>query len=130
MTPAERLLAAADLLEKRAGEAGESPWRFSGETYDADQFGSGWDVDAPNGGYVTRLATKEDATYIATMHPEVGKAVAKVLRDSVQYLASVPGSLTQHTLCADFVDIWRTSIRCPHYDGLLALADLLLAGAS
>lgn len=117
MTPAERLLAAADLLDKRAVDGGETPWRFSGETYDAAEFGSGWDVDAPNGGYVTRLATKEDARYIATVHPEVGKAVAAWLRAEANRVVNGPRAFGGRAL-------FTTSSEAA------SVADLILAGAS
>lgn len=72
-TPAERLLAAADLLDKRASEATEGPW-------------------------------------IATISPEVGKAMAAALRE-------------------DANKITRSTLVQPFYKGnaeLLAIAELVL----
>lgn len=105
--PAARLLAAADILDKRASEATEGPWAAEGEMHEFSGL-VGYDVDASNGGYLTRLATEEDARYIATMHPEVGKAVASLLR----YESAMCGPRGRGTS-----------------DSALSLADLILAGA-
>lgn len=110
MTPAERLLAAADLLEKRAGEASTGPWIEAG----IGEFG--WSVIGGDFPLTSSFAIetddseqgKADATYIATMHPEVGKAVAKVLHEEAR----------------------RVSLGWGWTQEALALADLLLAGAS
>lgn len=108
MTPTERLLAAADLLDKRAGEASEGPWNIIDELY----------------------MPVEDARYIATVHPEVGKAQATWLRESAADLLDTPGTWTQHTLCARFIGHPDEANRCRHYDPALRLADLILGGAS
>jgi len=109
VTPAERLLAAADLLEKRAGDA-ISDWRVD----DNNHLGlasvttpSRWRPDGPR--YSFTGPDDETTRYIATVHPEVGKALASTLRDGVALLATDP--------------VW-----CGTH--LLPLADLLLAGAS
>jgi len=119
MTPAERLIAAADLLDKRAGEATEGPWNVDGPWWWGDTCaamvtaGLARDavVIAPQG------ATDANTRYIATMHPEVGRAVAKVIRaygegarELEQILTSIPVG--------------------PGRSAMLDLADLVLAGAS
>lgn len=119
MTPAERLLAAADLLDKRAGEATGNKWRVSLSNRDevwADRDPSGFDsfLVATTG---TRLNPDlseqhmQDSLYIATMNPEFGKALAKVLR----------------ILAVDTVYEEGDGVA---QEDALALADLLLAGAS
>lgn len=80
MRATEELLAAADLLDKRAGEATPGPWVFDRHTYETDMDSSGYDVDGPDGGYTSRLSSIGDARYIATMNPEVGKALADLMR--------------------------------------------------
>jgi hypothetical protein len=125
MTPAERLLAAADLLEKRAGDATDGPWKA--RSYDFDEDGHDFadvigkqEVEQYAGSYTIKTALvaggapepadlgylhPTNATYIATMHPEVGKALAAWLRLETRYGRS-PSGLA------------------------VTLADLLLAGAS
>lgn len=101
MTPAERLIAAADLLEQRAEGAIKGPWR-SGD-------GAVWsEADVEDGVVLTDSgrALPGDAAYIATMHPEVGKALAALLRWEADAVAFNDG-------------------RCA-----LAITDLILAGAS
>lgn len=83
MTPAERLLAAADLLDKRAGEATKGPWWVNSKIYPETIYGD--DASAVISGSrwcgeANVFDNDADAAYIATMHPEVGKALAKVLR--------------------------------------------------
>lgn len=131
MTPAERLLAAADLLDKRAGEATPGPWSAPGgpRYVFLDGF-SGHDVDGPKSGFVARGTYWSDAQYIATMHPEVGKAQAAWLRESAADLIDTPGTWTQHTLCARFIGHPDEANRCRHYDPALRLAGLILGGAS
>ena len=101
MTPAERLLAAADLLDKRAEEATAGPWTRT----NTEATGAVW-IDTPETRHAFSLhGWTADATYIATMHPEVGKALAAWLRVETRY-DRAPSGLA------------------------VALADLLLAGAS
>lgn len=107
MTPAERLLAAADLLEKRAADATPGPWILG---LHRDGQAVGIDADDGETDVVQDIQMGlGDAHYIATMHPEVGKALANNLRDGVALLATDP--------------VW-----CGTH--LLPLADLLLASAS
>lgn len=89
-TPAERLLAAADLLDKRASEA---VW---------DQLYAG------QSNYIPHIQTRR---YTATMHPEVGKRQAALLRAMFQLANAAP-----HT--RDLIV----------YSEAVALADLVLAG--
>lgn len=128
MTPAERLLAAADLLDKRAEKATDGPWTarvfdFDADSHDfADVIGK-QEVEQYSGSYTVKTAlvaggasevgepgwlAPANANYIATMHPEVGKALAKVLREEAR----------------------RVSLGFGWTQEALALADLLLAGAS
>lgn len=152
MTPAERLLAAADLLDKRAGEATGGPWevRFTGlarptvsvvgEILErshgsaATTVFAGVDEDRADSGNLDESeinwVSEKDAAYIATMHPEVGKEQAAWLRESAADLIDTPGTWTQHTLCARFIGHPDEGNRCRHYDPALRLADLILAGAS
>jgi hypothetical protein len=121
MTPAERLLAAADLLDKRAGEATVGPWNVDGPWWWDDTCSALVSAGlareavaiAPKG------ATDGNARYIATMHPKVGKALALVLRNAVDVIESnlgwrIPKGLPPHPVDGDLLD----------------LADLILAGAS
>lgn len=138
MTPAERLLAAADLLDKRAGEATKGQWRY--ELLDARWAGdrpAHWVrfdlLDDDGLGETTGTVAEcpwgeRDGRYIATMHPEVGKALAAWLRleagkpmilDPVQWAAFADDTLTEPTR-----QIWSGDQEA------LTLADLLLAGAS
>lgn len=137
--PAARLLAAADLLDKRASEATEGPWQslawttVSGELRAAvagdpqtgnyrTPDGKGWtevargDADCAGPG---PYLMQSDAAYIATMHPEVGKALAKVLRTEAKRLKR-----TELMLAFGGAPLFK-----PEPD-TLALADLLLAGGS
>ena len=83
MSPADELVAAAERLEKLAGEATEGPWVSDGHTYELED-ASGWDVDGPSGGYVARLADKQDADYIAAMDPRKGRKLATALRNDAE----------------------------------------------
>jgi hypothetical protein len=112
--PVDRLLAAADLLDKRAGEATEGPWYV-------DDVGT---IVWPSSINIYRpivqdgaISNEADAAYISTMHPEVGKALAASLRvlGSVDY-PEVRMGVSVHTQKV--------------FDAALALADILLAGAS
>jgi hypothetical protein len=108
-TPAERLLAAADLLDKRAAEATASPWRAKvapASVYGPEEAEVMGDYRAePSEGIlasyqeVARGVVDDDdpdgpwllpgdARYIATMHPEVGKGIAILLRAVSTDLAS------------------------------------------
>jgi hypothetical protein len=126
MTPAARLLAAADLLDKRASEATEGPWGLPQHETECDARDDGWWIYNGRQGAAEYAVTAtvpynpkaaEDARYIATMHPEVGKALAAMLRvlGSVDY-PEVRMGVSVHTQKV--------------FDAALALADLLLAGGS
>lgn len=138
MTPAERLLAAADLLDKRAGEATKGNWAY-------ELMPERWEGDRPahwvrykedsEYGYTSGTVAEcpwgeRDARYIATMHPEVGKALAETLRQATDDLIDTPGTWTQHTLCARFIGHPDEVNQCRHLDPILRLADLILAGES
>lgn len=104
-TPADRLLAAADLLDELAGEATEGPWfnTRDGEVKNARN----WDV-------VDRMgAGSKDARYIALMGPEVGKALTALLRMEATRIDATEKAFPRYVADPD----------------ILALADLLLAGA-
>lgn len=115
MTPAERLNAAADLLEKRADDATPGPWR------DMPMGSEGANIHAGGNTVTTarrvgRIGEFADASYIATMHPEVGKALASILRREARQLADRADALGGLLL------------GLPEEE--LAVADLLLAGES
>jgi hypothetical protein len=120
VTPAERLIAAADLLDKRAGQATPGKWKLWGMQVRADIDGtSKLDTSLP----VARTSHEAglrtfNATYIATMHPEVGKALADWLRSEAFAVRGGEGR------GFDGADLYRANPRA------LALADLLLAGAA
>lgn len=111
MTPADRLLAAADLLDKRAGEA--TPELA---------------IDDVDSGLVP-----EDIAYIATMHPEVGKLMVRRMA-----LASTPMDKLQAAwLRAEANRVLNGPVVFGGGRALftvspeaVALADLLLAGGS
>lgn len=124
MTPAERLIAAADLLDQRASEATEGPWYTAVENdgvrsgrrtvvkmlgrrvVTVDQTRTHWDDE--------HGLAEANVRYIATMHPEVGKSVAAILREE----ANMVGLLERAgDMSAGWVNAW-----------VLALADLVLAG--
>jgi len=142
-TPAERLLAAADLLDKRAGEATAGPWTAEAATSISVLPGglacefTTWLVTSPvpdeegqrtavvaaerhplTGSLTGGCFDEDDAAYIATMHPEVGKALAKALRREGNYVRQGEGRA-----------FGGGDLTLPEVD-MLALADLLLAGAS
>jgi hypothetical protein len=176
VTPAERLLAAADLLDKRASEATEGPWFYNSYSmvfsspkmppYDSwhpedeghtleragkcepcgewreplcypdgsvhwtwprghgcKHFEQDYDMSPEVAGVPSHhgdtavRSRKADAEYIATMHPEVGKAQAAMLR--------VLGSV-DHPEVRMGVSVHTQKV----FDAALALADLLLAGGS
>jgi hypothetical protein len=121
VTPADRLLAAADLLDKRASEATEGPWRHTSRNY----IGTGpikiTEADwGPEGHEGLRVSTQqdrnafrtEDAAYIATVHPEVGKLWASALRAEAETITG-----------------WAPELAESHAALLLPIADALLAGA-
>lgn len=153
MTPAERLLAAADLLEKRAGEATGGPWNTKAEL-DGMLAGRATVVHARARRVVTVGQTRThhydaaeaNAAYIATMHPEVGKALGVWLRTTGN---DAEANLTWDSLdcpncgtaCGGHPFDWwcdhcgggmglEGKDACVCYKPALALADLLLAGAS
>jgi hypothetical protein len=126
MTPAERLTASADLLDKRASEATEGPWKYMGrnciETGPIEIDVADWGPEGHEGLRVStwqdnRAYRYADAVYIATMHPEVGKALAKVLRSYAEGVRELDKILTSIPVG-------------PGRSAMLDLADLLLAGAS
>jgi hypothetical protein len=107
-SPAARLLAAADLLDKRANDATEGPWAVEktegwysyggpdvnheeaweivspkldwlGDPVKAVKVDLDRDYAMPNGG----IPREADALYIALVNPEVGKALADLLRAEV-----------------------------------------------
>lgn len=134
MTPAQRLLAAADLLDKRAREATAGPWMVERwEDFLGKQIS--WSLPSIERwrGISNDVQLGEDEAttrYIATMHPEVGKEQAAWLRESATDLIDTPGTWTQHTLCARFIGHPDPTNLCRHYDRALAIADLILAGES
>lgn len=77
MTPAERLLAAADLLDKRAGEAAPGPWPVTSDNHLALATVEMPYMIGPARGTDRRFPVNfpDDATayYIATMHPGGGQ---------------------------------------------------------
>lgn len=133
MTPAERLIAAADLLDKRAGEATEGPWTgrvFDGGDHEFSDVIGKQEVEQYSGSYTVTTALvaggaaeiaepgwlePANARYIATMHPEVGKTVARALRRYAEGVRELEGILPPGA--------------APESD-LLTLADLVLAGDS
>lgn len=127
MTPADRLHAAADLLEKLAGEATPGPWtpHYASDLHTDSAAWIGAPGQAtPDGVFVATTASAleglGDATYIATMHPEVGKLIASSLRDAACAIENnvnvrIPRGLPPIQVAS----------AC-----LLDLADLLLAGTS
>lgn len=135
MTPAERLLAAADLLDKRAGEATEGPWHAAPEidgVY-ADRMtvvrpAHGKRIVAVGQVRPHSAAGEQNVAYIATMHPEVGKALAAWLRAVAHRSNAVAdtvgrgwASATVETIVAGNVTAWTEA---------LDLADLILASAA
>lgn len=145
MTPAERLLAAADLLEKRAGEATPGPWAV-GSHLDALTPPRTWHLEGIERwrGLANNVGLGEDeatATYIATMHPEVGKVLAAWLRELGEETVADEGDYCEGNGHSTIVKSRRThelhervdactSWFCANVTRGLALADLLLASAS
>lgn len=123
MTPAERLLAAADLLDKRAGDAAR-PWKLTDDNHLALQMIEMPYKVGPRVGTAQRfnLAGPDDATtaYIATMHPEVGKALAAWLRRTAQTVDREVPRLQDAGVEMNWYG-WGSAV---------ALADLILAGES
>ncbi len=127
MTPAEELTAAADKLDALAAKTTYGAWRFDSHTYDAERFGSGWDVDGPHGGYIARLAAKGDAAYIAAMNPLGGKALAQWLRYEAETLASDPSDYCgERSELDDECGDWY----CGAVDRALEIARLINGGGS
>ena len=142
MTPAERLIAAADLLDKRAGEATGGPWTAEAASSisvlpggRAHEFTT-WLVTSPvpdeedqrtavvaaerhplTGSLTGGCFDEDDAAYIATMHPEVGKALAVWLRGVGTAIQWDDPRIGAYPMEAE-------------KSNALAIADLLLAGAS
>lgn len=115
-TPAVRLLAAADLLEKRAGDATPGPW-ILGLHRDGQAVG----IDAHDGETDVVQDIQMglgDAHYIATMHPEVGKLLAASLREAAHTIDGNARLMAQGRPMINIASAF-----------LLDLADLLLAGA-
>ena len=125
-TPADRLLAAADLLDKRAGEAAPD-WELDDDNHlgvvsirTPYMVGPDlWLAAKARDGERYSFTGPNDATtaYIATMHPEVGKAVAKVLRAYAEGARELEKILTSIPVG-------------PGRSAMLDLADLVLAGQS
>lgn len=129
MTPAERLLAAADLLDKRAGEATAGPWVEAG----IGEYG--WSVISQadprsNFGVETEDSEqgKADAAYIATVHPEVGKQQAAMLR-SFAYAVDREWR-TFHEMWNTEARVRMLNDRMPGLNAALAIADLMLEAAA
>lgn len=129
MTTAERLIAAADLLEGRAREATAGPWAPHYAS-DLHSDAAAW-IGAPgqatkDGVFVATTANAVeglgDAFYIATMHPEVGTALAAWLRFASSRLERM-GAHWQA-----MADDRREQFNA-NAGHALNLADLLLAGA-
>lgn len=116
-TPAERLLRAAEVLESRASEATEGPWRVDNEIYPEVIYGQNDNASVISGsrwgGDANVFDNDADARYIATVHPGVGKQLAKMLRDEAHW--------------SDLYD--RAAMDYGVSQELLALADLVLEGA-
>ncbi|MFC5268496.1 hypothetical protein ACFPJ1_40860 [Kribbella qitaiheensis] len=114
--PADHLLAAADLLDKRAGEATEGPWRAvaTGEAGRADVIND--KIVSTTRGMVAAVdVSTTDGRYIASLDPEKGKLIAKILRAEAERLTRSPRAFGGAPLFKPQPDT-------------LALADALLAG--
>lgn len=130
MTPEQRLLTAAGLLEKRA-EGASQPWKLVDDNFLAMPwiqmpYTIGLKAGSTTEFYEMCGADDKTTNYIALMHPEVGKAIAMWLRreakkpmilDPSQWKAFEDGSLDEPER-----EIWSGD------EEALALADLLLAG--
>lgn len=128
MTPAERLLAAADLLDKRAGEATEGPWWTEESAATGQHVIQGGMVAEDLWLKVAGHVRAQDATYIATMHPEVGKALAVWLRELAAELAATPEDYCEMTPGVHFPNEDCSSWFCANVARALSVADLILAG--
>lgn len=137
MTPAQRLLAAAELLDKRASEATEGPWRANTWETVSGELRAEVEGDPREGNYRTRdrkgwtevcrgdadcagpgpYLMQADARYIATVHPGLGVALASWLRYEAERLAALT---FQHT----YISVEGDIIKEP----CLTVADLVLAG--
>ena len=114
-SPVERLLKAVDLIDRRASEATEGPWEAADNAvWPKPYTGSPADDSLAEVLAPGSSNCQADARYIATMHPEVGKAVAAVLREE----ANMIGLLER---AGDMTAGWCNA-------SVLALADLVLAG--
>lgn len=116
MTVAERLVAAADLLDQRAWAATAGPWVEAGIGEYGWSVISGGDQRS-NFGVETEDSEqgKADAAWIARMHPEIGKSLAVALRSSARIAAQAKA---------------RKAKPPRHIERLVELADLLLAEES
>lgn len=110
MTPAEVLAAAADRLDKLAGEAEQGPWApRSFEILHGV-------VSAHE--HIASTETPIEAQYIAAMNPLVGKALAEVFRSEAQAFRG------GEQRGFDGADLYRVNPR------LMALARLIIGGES
>lgn len=121
MAPIDRLIAAADLLDKRASEATEGPWEV-GTINDRITPPQTWHLEGVERwrGLRNNVNLGEDeatARYIATMHPEVGKLVAASMREAAYTIERNAQLVAQGRPMISIASAF-----------LLDLADLLLAG--
>jgi hypothetical protein len=146
VTPGERLLAAADLLDKRAREATAGPWTAEAASSisvlpggHAHEFTT-WLVTSPvpdeedqrtavvaaernavSGSLTGGCYDQDDAVYIATLDPEVGSEFAEWLRCAGRRVGGQPA------IYQELLDQRRTVV-----DGMLGhalnVADRILAG--
>lgn len=116
MTPAERLVAAADLLDKRASEATAGPW-----TATVKDGGRAWVNTGEHERAFSLHGWQADTRYIATMHPEVGKALAEWLRFASR-------SLTGKTAAYQELLAKRRTVIDGPLGHALNVADRVLAG--
>lgn len=116
-SPAERLLKAAGILDKRASEATAGPWQVDGPWWWTAEHATSM-VTAGTRRDAVAIAPPEvpdaDLRYIAMMGPDKGREIAQWLRETGEDVAafgvSAPGRFAFHLRYA------------------LALADLVLAG--
>lgn len=110
-TPADRLRAAADLVEQRAAAATPGPWVAERRPYSHENVAG--HVAAPNLVSTTRagvaLSTVDDTAWITLAGPQIAPHLAAWLRERADYVDAVQ-------VCNE-----------PH---ALALADAILGGAS
>jgi hypothetical protein len=119
-SPAARLLAAAELLDKRA-DAASQPWKVNSDNFLAMpmiQMPYTIGIKAGSATEFYELYGADDKTtlYIATMHPAVGKMLAGMLR--------LAGSSLAHFTAQGQPGIIEDD---PFAKMMLDLADLLLA---